>query len=165
VKLDVVPTGSATNKDKRKWLVYELIRYKAGLSRLVTLKTIIAILYGAFILTVMHPLWLSILFLVFGVFVVDFAFHLLHAELYAGFYADLTWSCFNPESGMGLEHDFRILMNRVDNYLSVPADRREALYKDLEFCYTQLKIKGELREAHNAADKRNVQEEGKDKKA
>jgi len=166
LKLDLFPTGLASAKTKRQWLIYELLRYKSGLSNLVSFKTMLSIAYAIFIFYIIGNTWLAVGMMAIGIGLIDYTFHLIHLELYAGFYIDLAETCFSEKGGLGgPEHDLRILMNRVDNYLTGPTEKRESLYKDLEFCYAQLRVKDQLREVIHEAHKGNVQKEGKDQKA
>ena len=43
MRLDLAPTPMAPVAKKRKWLMYEMLRYKEGLSRMVTLKVLIGV--------------------------------------------------------------------------------------------------------------------------
>ena len=157
MRLDLAPTPMAPVAKKRKWLMYEMLRYKEGLSRMVTLKVLIGVGVACLIFSQLS-FWLGMAVLWGGLLLLDYGFHLIHVVLYAQFYMDLTAICF--ADGAEVEQDLRLLLNRAQNYLeNKDPEKREALYKSLDEMYILVRTKNELREAIHDLNKGEVSQE------
>ena len=154
MKLDIAPTSLVSAQTKRKWLLYEMMRFHDASSKLVSVKNILQI--GVAIYLFMScSLWVGLGLLVLELWILDKAFRLLHAYIFADFYVDLSMVAF--EESADVEQDLRILLNRVGNiFKNEDPNRREALDEQLKNSYTMVQTKFELREAIHEIDKGKV---------
>ena len=157
MRLLLLPTSLATKDNKKKWLILELLRFRDFVRGLATIKTLLSI--GVFLLLTSW-LGLGVLGLVVavvGMVILDYSFELISFILLKDFYLELPEAVFEVETPV--EHDFRILMNRVENYIKNKDETRKIdLYKSLEECYSGMRFKTDLKEACDDLAKGNVQE-------
>ena len=158
MRLELFPTGLATKDSKKKWLVYEIMRYRNFIRLANTIKLFLMAGMVGVGVSLLSGWGIIILFI--GLVIFDFHYELLILWMSKDFYLDLADACFDVETIS--EHDFRILMNRVENFVKTKdANKKKALYKDLESCYDEMRLKTDLKEAFNDLKKGEVKEEAK----
>jgi len=135
--LHLTPTSLTTKENKKKWLIYEILRYREFIRFAQTIKIILGIcivwlcgLIGG---------WVGMLAMVVGLLVFDNVYELCIFSLVKGFYEDLPKAAFDIANGS--EHDLRILLNRVDNFI------KNKDSKALEECYLHMQLKYDIVEA------------------
>ncbi len=160
MKPALFPTSMASKDNKKKWLVFELLRYRDFIKRTQTLKLVVLFGLSLGALSLFGTGWPVSIGLVVGLLVLDFHAEMLIFFKSRDFLLDMGEACFDVDSAT--DHDFRILMNRVENYLKTKDEtKKESLYKSLEECYDGMKFKVDLTEALDDLKKGKVQEEGK----
>jgi hypothetical protein len=137
VKLHLTPTSLTTKENKKKWLIYELLRYREFIRFAQTIK----MLLGMVIVWLCGQLGgvVGIVIMVIGLLVFDNIYELFIFSRLRNFYEDLPKAAFDIDNNS--EHDLRILMNRVDNFI------KNKDSKALEECYTNLQLKYDITEA------------------
>lgn len=139
------PTGLATKDSKKKWLIFEINRYRNFIKFHQTIKLIVSFLIASLCFNLIQG-GVGIGVAVAGILVFDFIYEFFVFMQLRDFYIELAEACFDIETNG--EHDFRILMNRVENFIKTKdSDRREEFYKALEDCYTGLSIKTTIKES------------------
>ncbi len=159
MRLEFLPTGLASKDNKKKWLIHEVFRFRNFIRASQTLKMLLS--FGlVMLITSFVGGWAGLGISLVGLLLFDFFYEyavFLHTRM---FYIELAEACFDVNTSA--DHDFRILMNRVENFVKTEdGNKREALYKDLEGCYHDLRFKADLKEAFDDFAKGLKQEETK----
>lgn len=141
MKLHLKPTHLATKAHKKSWFLYEMLRYKDYIKNTSYLKLILSVMIVMGCLTINGIV--GIVLALVGLLTFDFISEFFIFAWSRDFLFDLRDALFDVETGN--EHDLRILLNRVGNYIEKNKD--EALYKEMVVCYSRLKFKDEITEA------------------
>lgn len=157
MRIKLFPTGLATKENKKAWLVYEILRYRDFIKLTQSIKMVLMM---ALVLSTMNffgPGWLPIVFTIIGLIVFDFHYELFVLWKSKDFLIEIGEACFEVENFK--EHDFRVLMNRVENYVKTKdVVKKEVLYKELEDCYDGMRYKSDLKEAFDELAKKGKEQ-------
>lgn len=152
MKLDLTPMPKAPVDQRKKWFTYQMMRYHDFVSGLTGIKFIFIMGGGALLGHFIPDTNWFIVAVCLMVVVMQRLFLVLSYFMCKNFFAEFSSAVWDVPVEGGGEHDMRVLMNRVGNYIS---DRkREDLYKMMEECYTDFSRK----EAANEITKRQVSE-------
>ena len=158
MRLSLFPTAQASRENKKKWLVYEILRYRDYIRLTQTLKILLIMGLVWAGLRYLGDGWLGLVGMVLGLLVFDFHFEMLVFWFSRNFFFEIGEACFDVEAVSDM--DFRILMNRVENYVKTKdAVKKEELYKTLEECYDGLRFKTDLKEAFDDIAKKGKEQE------
>jgi hypothetical protein len=159
VKVHLTPTHKASKAHKKDWLIYEMLRYKKVIQILSYGKMILSIGLLMILLSIFGTGWMVLLAGFIGLIAFDRFYEFGVFAITRHFLFGLGDAIWDGEASTS-EHDLRILMNRVENYLDGPEEKKEALYKDLVFVYAGLRFKSDLTEAiHELAKEKQKQEQ------
>ena len=138
--------GKASAEAKKKWFMYEMLRYYKSISLMSRIQTLISIILFSAIIFFVHNLLLAFISATLMLVGMEYLFLFIHIKSHTPFYAELTECLFGEDYDSS--HDMRLILNRVGNLVELKDPKlRDKVYGEMVECYQRLKTKEDLREA------------------